>query len=1350
MTASSCCDYPTNVLRRLTETVEANAHESEATDTLFFFTVVLLIGVFTLHVLAKHVPYTALLLVRGRVGFGGGMRGMRRHAFFSSQFYPPGKKVRPGPPARHGGQTNTNDTHSHSHTHTHTLPIPLSFPQVWGLILGIAAETFASSAPLLGPGIHAWEAIPPDLLLAGFLPTLLYAGASALEWHAVRRQMPSSLLLAGPGVLVGTAATAALVKYTFPHSWNWPQCALFGAMFSATDPVAVVAVLKSCGLSKRLRTLVDLEALLNDGTAYVLFFILRQFVAGGTPPTAGETTVTFIRLAFGGVAVGLLIGCLTTFWLRYMYNEPEAEIMLTVVAAFFAYLVGDRVLKVSGVLAVVALGLWMSAFGSNHVSRRVEGSLAVVWDVLEYVANTVIFVLSGAVIASRIYVNLTDSKITDINLRQLPYALLLWVYLLLVRVFTFVIFSPLLVRAAYGLSFQDMVILSWSGLRGAVGLALSLFVLLDDSSSPTAVVRSFGVLCVWYMSAVAALTLLIQGVSMPWLLRGLGATKPPSVRRSFLRQLLRGVEARGDDAAALAASDDLLGDPDWRAVGDLSTLDAKAVLERYASVRHVGGGATPEPMRRPRNAAARAWGAVTAAVSFGRHRRAPFAPGGGGGGAANGGGRHLASVERGDLLWTKSELGLPPPPPPPDAAAAASRAAAAVERERSVAARLNRGALLAERRGRFLAAVRATYDDLFADAYINSSAVFYLRRAADAAADAVGRPLCDFDLLAPSLRVPKWTVALAARADWPGLARPAHAALAAALDRAAILLLAFIHAHDTTAADFVDVWTDGRRGRGGSAARGGLDDDGLGSRLAPRTSCVDALLDEMKANVARQVLAESAAQVSRAAAALARLRAGWPYTVRAIKTRQLAQALLLVKERRVADVARTGLLADAERDEMNALVEMKMKKLHFAPPRPPLKRPPQTVLRAHPLLRGLDDADAAAVVRASSLIVAQEGDALCRVGTHADAVVVILSGVVILQPTAPGGGALYAEPTSPPPSFARMGSAGRMSSGALGGRGGSAVFVDPPPPATAGAGATLFAAPVLLHCPHDVAATAASVVLAYRVPVDVLEEAMSGSERARAAAWRAAAVSLALARGGPALEGRPYADVDTVFRGAREEDVPPGGTLRVAGAAFLVTGRAARLAARGSGAAAGGPPPAGAPVITGPGVMLPPDPAVYSALERCRVLHMPAGSLDELADDGEGGGGDEDDDDGRGALGRRSIGSRPTSAFEAAASMRPPSSSGRRSASPPPRSTGALTASWRGASARAATPSAGARPFGLATLAHVSVADSVIRGTSSPSDDGQSQSARPVAAAPRAIPRARRAAGPTPPTRPSL
>ena len=464
----------------------------------------------------------------------------------------------------------------------------------------------------------------------------------------VRRLLPSSLLLAGPGVLLGAGITAVLVKYTFPHDWTWGQCLLFGAMFSATDPVAVVAVLREAGLSKRLRTLVDLEALLNDGTAYVLFFVLRRFVVdasnaaagqdvGGEPTTVATALVQFVRLAVGGAALGLAFGVATTAWLRYMYNAPMPEITITFASAFLTYLVGDRLLGVSGVvgfvcslfrgfspssfsgfplhfffyrkeftapppppppprlplpppprhqLAVVVLGLWMTAAGVNHVSRKVERPLDVVWEVLEYCANTVIFLLAGALVAARVYTNLSNPLISDIKWFDFPMALALWVYLLLARAAMFVLFWPVLKRSGYGMTPREGLVLAWSGLRGAVGLALSLFVVLDFQNAPGIADRQFGELCFFYMGAITLLTLLVQGVSMAPLLRRLGMTKPPSVRRSFLKLLLRQVESRGDECMRLAAEDKVLGDPDWRVVGELSALEASEMLKRYDS----GGG----------------------------------------------------------------------------------------------------------------------------------------------------------------------------------------------------------------------------------------------------------------------------------------------------------------------------------------------------------------------------------------------------------------------------------------------------------------------------------------------------------------------------------------------------------------------------------------------------------------------------------------------------------------------------------------------------------------------------------------------------------------------------------------
>lgn len=791
------------------------------------------------------------------------------------------------------------------------------------------------------------------------------------------------------------------------------------------------------------------------------------------------------------------------------------EIMVTVVAAYFAYLVGDYA-GVSGVLAVVALGLWMSARGVDHVSRKVEPVLDIVWSVLEYNANTLIFVLSGAMIASRLYQNAANPNVDDITLIDLPYAFVLWIYLLLVRAAMFVLFAPVLTRAGYGLTLAQNVVLVWSGLRGAVGLALSLFVLLDFSGpDATKADRAFGALAFYYMAAITLLTLLVQGVTMAPLLRALGMTKPPSVRRSFLKTLLRSVEAGSDEQMRLAGEDRLLGDPDWRAVGELSALDAADVLKRYASgtrLNEMGGGrGAPRPRgwrARARAALARGWAALRA--------RGP-APG-----------------TLSPHLWKTSVLRL-------DAANPADVEAAAEAHARAVAVRMNRGALLAERRSRLLAAVRQTYNDLFHDAFIDSGQIFALRNSADKALDALDRPLADWDALQPATRLPRWVAYLQRRADSPFLTRLAQRTLLASLDNAATLALAFMHAHDVTAADMADVWGDDGA------------DGGAGPRARVRGGA-DALLDEMKANVTGQVLLESRAEVAKAASALARARAAWPEVLRAIKTRQLAQSLLLLKEKRVDAVARTGLIAATERDQLQDLVERKLKSLHFSPPRVSKTRPAET-LRAHPLFRALDDAEfAKGVLKHAELCVEQEGAPLCAPGSPAAHVLILVRGCAALLPAparpalaTPGAGDPWAATPATPASAAGDGDG------------------EPAPPSTAAAGAVLFAWPAMLRSPHAVAARASSVLLAYRLPLQALEDLVAAHDSVARAAWRYAAVELALAHGGPALVGRPYADVAAVFCTAHDEELGPGGVLRAAGAAFMVYGRVARTARAATG-----------------------------------------------------------------------------------------------------------------------------------------------------------------------------------------
>ncbi|CAJ1938943.1 unnamed protein product [Sphenostylis stenocarpa] len=134
----------------------------------------------------------------------------------------------------------------------------------------------------IGDGIRLWSEIDPDLLLAVFLPALLFESSFLMEVHQIKRCLAQMLLLAGPGVALSTVCLGVVMKLTFPYNWGWKTSLLLGGLLSATDPVAVVALLKDLGASKKLSTIIEGESLMNDGTAIVVYTLFYRMVLGET------------------------------------------------------------------------------------------------------------------------------------------------------------------------------------------------------------------------------------------------------------------------------------------------------------------------------------------------------------------------------------------------------------------------------------------------------------------------------------------------------------------------------------------------------------------------------------------------------------------------------------------------------------------------------------------------------------------------------------------------------------------------------------------------------------------------------------------------------------------------------------------------------------------------------------------------------------------------------------------------------------------------------------------------------------------------------------------------------------
>ena len=395
-----------------------------------------------------------------------------------------------------------------------------------GLAFGLVQRThfFQDHIPVVSATLELVSGIDPHLILFVFLPTLLFESTFAMEVHLFRRILPQIAILAVPGLILATTATAALAKYLFPWDWGWPLCFLFGALVSATDPVAVVALLKEVSSRKRLETLIEGESLLNDGTAIVLFTLFYGLVVvqADTGFSAISVVGEFTRVVVLGMVIGLIVGALAIAWIGRVFNQPMVEIAVSIAAAYLVFILAENAFHVSGVVAVVALALLFAGVGRTRISPEVSSFLHHFWQMMAHIANTLIFLLVGVLVASRVPLN-EPSLWTALAV--------LFVGVQIIRTMAVGALMPVLQRVGIGITRQKAIVLVWGGLRGAVSLALALIV-AQEASIPQAVGDQVLFLC----AGLVVLTILINGTSMRAVLRWLQLDRlPPGKLATFKR-----------------------------------------------------------------------------------------------------------------------------------------------------------------------------------------------------------------------------------------------------------------------------------------------------------------------------------------------------------------------------------------------------------------------------------------------------------------------------------------------------------------------------------------------------------------------------------------------------------------------------------------------------------------------------------------------------------------------------------------------------------------------------------------------------------------------------------------------
>jgi CPA1 family monovalent cation:H+ antiporter len=244
--------------------------------------------------------------------------------------------------------------------------------------------------------------VSEDLILAILVPPLIFEATLHIPWKSLRKDLGVILLLAIGGTLVGTFLVGSLVVQFL--GLPWVAALAFGALISATDPVAVIAFFRNMGVSKRLTILVEGESLFNDGVAIVIFNLA---VAAGTVSGAtfglGTAVQEFFIVAFGGIALGLVLGYVVSYIILKNVDDHLIETATTVALAFgsfviaesFGDIIGVEGLHFSGILAVVAAGMLVGNIGFENTSPTTRITLDNFWEFLTFAVNSLVFLVIG-------------------------------------------------------------------------------------------------------------------------------------------------------------------------------------------------------------------------------------------------------------------------------------------------------------------------------------------------------------------------------------------------------------------------------------------------------------------------------------------------------------------------------------------------------------------------------------------------------------------------------------------------------------------------------------------------------------------------------------------------------------------------------------------------------------------------------------------------------------------------------------------------------------------------------------------------------------------------------------------
>lgn len=392
-------------------------------------------------------------------------------------------------------------------------------------LLGILSNKYKFPFPIIlvlsGVVISLIPGLPvislnPDVVFLIFLPPLLYGAAWNISWHEFKRAI-RPISLASIGLVFFTTALVAITAHWIIPDFGWPFAFLIGAIVSPPDAVAATSVTKGLGLNPRIVAILEGESLVNDASGLVAYRYALQTITFGNF-VLWKAGLNFLLISSAGILIGLVIGYLVLQIHKKWVCDPVIEVTLTFLTPFGAYLLAEH-LEVSGVLAVVSAGLFLSFRSGEAFSNESRIMSYAVWDVVIFILNSLIFILIGLQLRTVV------AGIHDYSTMELViYGLVISFVVIIVR-FIWVVPAALIprwvskrIRETEPFDARNMVVFGWAGMRGVVSMAAALALPLAYGPQ-NSIVFPHRNLIIYLSFCVILSTLVLLGFTLPWLIR---------------------------------------------------------------------------------------------------------------------------------------------------------------------------------------------------------------------------------------------------------------------------------------------------------------------------------------------------------------------------------------------------------------------------------------------------------------------------------------------------------------------------------------------------------------------------------------------------------------------------------------------------------------------------------------------------------------------------------------------------------------------------------------------------------------------------------------------------------------